>query len=128
MKYENITQTLLKRVPSFKEARERDLSYMSHDNDSPYLVFGDFGLFLHEYLKTTSRQTQDTNFLQQSFELLNEMLLSPDLEVVNLAQAGVLEILVDSPESAAAVRRYLTTDAIAICDKWCKKSGNSWMG
>jgi hypothetical protein len=118
MEYKDATKMLLQRIPAFAEARLSNPSFMSYDDDSPYLVYGDFGLFLLQYLKATFIQTKDEMLLQQASELLSEMLTSADPEVVNLAQVGVLETVADSPEALTAVRKYLSGDAIVMLERW----------
>jgi hypothetical protein len=120
MQYKDVTKMLLQRIPVFTEARASDPSFMSHDDDSPYLVFGDFSLFLLQQLK----EMKDEVLLQQSFDLLGEMLSSTDPEVVNLAQVGVLETLADSPGAVIAARKYLTGDAIVMFERWLEGKWN----
>jgi hypothetical protein len=90
---------------------------MSQGDDSPYLVYGDFSLFLLHYLKTRG-WSEDVVLLRQCFALLSEMLTSSDPEIVNLAQVGVLETLADSPDALAITKEYLRGDAKVLFEKW----------
>lgn len=118
MQYKDVTTALLQRVPVFAETRASDPSFMSHDDDSPYIVYGDFGLFLLRHLKATHTRVKDKTLLKQSFELLSEMLTSSDPEVVNLALVGVLETLTDSPDAVIAAKNYLTDGAVEVFERW----------
>ena len=118
MQYKDVTKTLLQHVPVFAESRASDPSFMSHDDDSPYIVYGDFGLFLLRHLEATHTRMKDETILKQSFELLSEMLTSSDPEVVNLALVGVMETLTDSPKAVIAAKKYLTGDAVVVFERW----------
>jgi hypothetical protein len=48
LSYTRLVDTLLDRIPAFAAERQTNESYVSRDDESPYLVFGDFGLFLLE--------------------------------------------------------------------------------
>lgn len=110
-------EALLTRVPAFAAARLSDESYMSHDDDSPYLVFGDFARFLIEVITGKSDLSDRVKLLAESFELLGEMATSADDEVVNLAEVGAFEVLSDSPESVAAAREYLPDKALLVFER-----------
>lgn len=110
-------QALLRRVPLFAAARASDESYMSHDDDGPYLVFGDFARFLIDVVTGKSHASERDKLLTASFELLGEMATSPDDEVVNLAEVGVFEVVRDSPEGVAAARKYLTDKALPVFER-----------
>lgn len=118
MQFKDVTDALLRRVPAFAKARSSDPSFLSYDDDSPYLVFGDFGLFIREYLKVIDTPMKDDTFLKQSFELLNEMLTSTDPEVQNLAVVGVFETLTDAPEAFTMAKKNLTSDAQKEVERW----------
>ena len=118
MKYENVTKKLLQQIPAFAEERSSDKSFMSHGDDSPYLVYGDFGIFLLQYLNTASEQTKDETLLRKASELLSEMLTSSDPEVVNLAQVGVLETIADSPKAFAILKKHMSSNATEVLQQW----------
>ncbi len=88
---QNLLTELFRRIPDFEKARSNDPSFMSYEDDSPYLVFGDFGLFLLKYLKNRSHDFRDKRLLREAFEFLDEMLTSTEPELINLAQVGVIE-------------------------------------
>jgi hypothetical protein len=112
---------LLKRVPAFATARLHDEAYISHHDRSPYLVFGDLGRFLGEYLTRGLTRTEDDSILRNSFELLDEMLTSNDTELMNLAHVGVFEGLADKPELLATATDYLSPDAKSVITFWLEK-------
>lgn len=116
--YENIAAELLVRVPSFARVRERSPSFISYRDDRAYLVFGDFGRFLQERM---SQPTGDESTLRASFDLLDEMLTSADVELVNLAQVGVFEQLVDDPAKLRKAKQYLSDNAKVVLDRWLTK-------
>lgn len=115
--YEHLVDELLKRIPVFATEREIDESYVSHDDDNPYLVFGDFGRFLVNVLRNRAYQIDREKLLADSFELLGEMAISSDDEVVNVAETTVFEALSDSPETVAAARKYLSERAVPVFDR-----------
>lgn len=115
--YHNAVDALLKRVPAFAAARALDESGMSYDDDSPYLVFGDFARFIIDLVKRASDTPETADTLAKSFQLLGEMVTSSDDEVANLAEASVFEVLTDTPESIAATRQYLSGKALQVFEQ-----------
>jgi hypothetical protein len=113
---------LLSRVPEFAEARSRDASFMSYEDDSPYLIFGDFGLFLREQLKNKPRIGANEDWLRASAHLIDKMLTSSDPEVANLIQVGVLEVLSDYPTAINLVKSYLSVPGQEKFDDWARIS------
>jgi hypothetical protein len=118
MQYKDAVKVLLKRITIFAEIRASAESFISHDDDLPYIVYGEFGLFLLRHLTVRHERMGDEVLLEQSFELLSEMLTSSDPEIVNLALVGVMEILTDSPEAVIAAKKYLTDEAVMIFERW----------
>ena len=115
-------ETLLNRVPEFAIARAQDSSFMSHGNDDiPYLVFGDFGLFLRQYLAAGRGRLEDESIVQSGFGLLDEMLTSNDAELMNLVQIGVFEGLANTPELLAIAKDYLSDEAKSVLEVWLGK-------
>lgn len=113
---------LFSRVPDFAEARSQDSSFMSHEReDSPYLVFGDFGLFLLQALDEDGISTNE-NWLRPSFQVIDEMLTSADPEVANLIQVGVLEVLADHPEALRLVKINLSGPGQEKFEDWIRSS------
>lgn len=128
IRYQDAVHVLLERVPKFALARATNASYMSHDDDSPYLVFGDFGLFLKEIIKEHPNTESKSEILRESFELLGEMVTPSDAELSNLVVVNVFELLVGSVESKVA-REYLSGKALGIfervVDGWTLTSYNA---
>ncbi len=115
-------ELLLNQVPEFAEARSRDASFMSYDDDSPYLVFGDFGLFLREQLKIRPLRGTNEDWLQPSVDVIDKLLTSSDPEVSNLIQVGVLEILSDFPTAMNLVKPRLSIQGQEKFDDWVRIS------
>lgn len=115
-------ELLLNQVPEFAEARSRDASFMSYDDDSPYLVFGDFGLFLQEQLKNRPLLEANKDWLQSSVAVIDKLLTSSDPEVSNLVQVGVLEILSDYPGAMNLVKPHLSIQGQEKIDEWVRIS------
>lgn len=114
---ENAVQELLKRLPSFAAARASNESFISFDNDSPYLVFGDLARFMISLITRGSNSPQTSGTLAEAFRLLDEMAVSPDKEVANLAQAGVFEELTDRAETILAARENLSGKALDVFER-----------
>ena len=117
MQPDNAVEILLERVPAFAAARALDESYMSYDDDDPYLVYGDFARFLRELIVHKLEATETSDILAQSFRLLSEMANSSNNELANIAVVGVFEVLADSPESTAVARKQLSRKARKVFDR-----------
>jgi hypothetical protein len=110
---------LLRRVPSFANARARDSSFISYSRDDcPYLIFGDFGLFLLRQLGDKSTNSANQDWLRPSVELIDEMLTSENPEIENLIQVGVLEVLGDQPDAISLVKQYLSAAGKEKIEDW----------
>src|SRR5215204_7654545 len=114
VRYEQLVDELVKRVPAFATEREINDSYLSHDDEEPYLVFCDFGRFLVNVIMSQAYQAEREKLLANSFALLSEMAISSDDQVVNIAQTTVFEQLSDSPETVAAARQFLSERAVPV--------------
>ena len=117
---------LLERVPALARARATDESCISHDDDGPYLCFGDLGLYLRGVLDRVTHTAEEAETVRQSFALLDEMGNSPDPEVVNIAQVGVFELLRGRPGCEAAARRYLTGEAAVWFERTATWGVSDW--
>jgi hypothetical protein len=117
LRYAQLIHELVKRVPAFATEREINKSYLSHDDDDPYLVFGDFGRFLVNVIRNQAYQMEREKLLTDSFELLSEMATSSDDQVVNVAETTVFEALSDFPETVAAAREYLSERAVPVFER-----------
>lgn len=117
---QNSVAELFRRVPDFEKASSSDPSFMSHEDDSPYLVFGDFGLFLLRRLKDRSHELRDQPLLREAFEFLDEMLTSTEPELINLAQVGVIEVLADSPDALRIATSYLSQRGKAEVERFVR--------
>ena len=111
LKPENVVAALRERVPAFAAARFKDESFISHEDDSPYLCFGDLGRFLLDLVSRKSNTAEEIDTIRGSFDLLNEMGNSSNPEVVNIVAVTVFEMLTDAPEGIAAARSYLSEQA-----------------
>ena len=114
---------LFSRVPDFAKARSQDPSFISHEReDSPYLVFGDFGLFLLQELDENGISTANENWMRRSFQVIDEMLTSADPEFANLIQVGVLGVLADHPEALRLVKNNLSGPGQEKFEEWIRIS------
>jgi hypothetical protein len=95
---------------------------MSYEDDSPYLIFGDFGLFLRERLKKKTMPGANDDWLQPSVQLIDKMLTASDLEISNLIQVGVLDVLSDYPDVLKLVKRYLSVPGQEKIEDWARIS------
>lgn len=107
LKYENIVDVLLKRIPEFGKSRY----YYGTDKDLNYVMFGHFALFIRDEL---NKKKYSNNLLKKCFPLLNEMMNSGDKNLENLAVVGTLEILIDSDEEIRIVKKYLKGKSIKL--------------
>jgi hypothetical protein len=125
--YQTVVGELLRRIPSFAAERNTDNSYISQDDDSPYLVFADFSRFLLKLLSSQTRGGENVEeTLARSFKLLDEMLTSPDPEVVNVAQVGVFEPFAEQPNALTIAKSYISEEANIVLDKW-KQRWLNWL-
>ena len=108
---------LLKRVPAFAAARAQDESYISYDDDSPYLVYGDFARFLTELILNRAGSATTDGTLSESFSLLSELATSPNAEVADLAVVGVFESLTDHPDCVTVAREMLSPAALKVFER-----------
>ena len=112
---EETVEALLKRIPSFATARLRDESYMSHNDDGPYLVYGDFAFFLRDLILGRFTVTEDTgDVLEESFKLLSEVATSSNDEIANIATVGTFEVLADCPDCVILAKKMLSEDAAKV--------------
>jgi hypothetical protein len=112
---------LLSRISDFAEARSQDSSFMSHgEDDCPYLVFGDFALFFLQKLEVKGISNHKENWLEPSFQVIDEMLTSADPEIVNLIQVGVLEVLAGHPDALSLVKENLSALGQKRYEEWVK--------
>ena len=117
---------LLSRVSDFAEARSQDPSFMSHgEDDSPYLVFGDFAFFLLQQLEVKGISSDNENSLQASFQVIDEMLTSADPELVNLIEVGILEVLAGHPAALRLVEKNLSAPGQKRFEEWIKISNQT---
>jgi len=107
-------EELLKRVPSFAAARAQDESYISHKDNGPYLVYGDFARFLTELIVDKSQAADKAEVLAESFRLLSELATSSNDEVANIAVVGVFEVLADCPDCIVLTKKMLSKDAAKV--------------
>lgn len=115
-------ELLLHRIPDFATARAEDPSFMSHatSNDAPYLVFGDFAFFVREALDSKEDGRETHTWLPAAFQLIDELLTSPDPEVENLIQVSVLEVLADNPDTITVVKSHLSAPGKDKLDDWVR--------
>ncbi|MCI0423540.1 MAG: hypothetical protein L0312_30700 [Acidobacteria bacterium] len=111
---DNAVEELLKRVPSFAAARSQDESYISHDDDGPYLVYGDFARFLTELVMDKSPGAEKADVLEVSFKLLSELASSSNDELANIAVVGVFEELADCPDCIILAKKMLSKNAAKV--------------
>lgn len=114
---EEAVEALLKRVPSFATARSEDESYISHDDSSAYLVYGDFARFLKELILGWSQVSDKAEVLSESFRLLSELATSSDAEIANIAVVAVFEVLADCPDCVILAKKMLSKSAAKVFDR-----------
>jgi hypothetical protein len=114
---EQAVEALLKRVPSFAAARAEDESYISHNDNGAYLVFGDFARFLTELILDQSRAADKADVLTESFKLLSELATSSNDELANIAVVGAFEMLADCPDCIVLAKKMLSKDAAKVFDR-----------
>ena len=117
MSSERAVAELLKRVPAFAAARAQGESYISYDDDSPYLVYGDFSRFLTELILNRAGSVTTDGTLAASFLLLSEVATSPNAEVADLAVVGVFESLTDHPDCVTVAREMLSPAALKVFER-----------
>jgi hypothetical protein len=114
---EEAVEALLKRVPSFAAARGEDESYISHNDDGAYLVYGDFARFLIELILDQSGSADKADVIAESFNLLSELATSSNDEIANIAVVGTFEMLADCPDCIVLAKKMLNSDAAKVFDR-----------
>lgn len=102
VRYDTAVKILLERIPEFRAAR------VQQDDSLPYVVFGDFAIFLRN--RISAGMTSDSVTVA-AFDLLNDMVISSDSDVVNLVVVGVFEILADRADCIKVARQLLSRKA-----------------
>ncbi len=108
-------------MPGFAAAREQDESYISHNDDGPYLVYGDFARFFARFLEELivhgSHTAETGDVVAESFRLLSELATSPNVELANIAVVGVFEVLADCPDCIVLAKKMLSKDAAKVFNR-----------
>ena len=104
MTLEAAVGALMQEVPEFAASLDADKVLGAEDKRDPYIVFGEFGNFLRRIVP--ERSLEDSTVLA-SFRFLTALAESEDPEVRDLASAGTLELLLDTPETIRAARQLL---------------------
>lgn len=102
LEIEIFTKRLLEDFPNF-------INEMKPDDFQPYMLFGDFGIYIRDLI---DRGGYDENELDKIFQFLNEMGNSSNEEVQNLLTVGVLEILTDSNTATMLAQKNLKGTAL----------------
>ena len=110
LSFDDIVNVLAARIPAFAES-DLGREILTSNRDLPYVVFGNFGSFLNQLLLLAPSSDPT---VEASFQLLNEMGRSPDQRVLDLASAGVFEVLADAPHSIRVARQLLYGPAIDL--------------
>ena len=113
LSYDDMVNILAARVPAFAES-DLGREVLTANRDLPYVVFGNFASFLNQLLL---REPSSDPTVDASFQLLNEMGSSADRRVVDLASAGVFEVLTDSSQSIRVGRQLLYGPAIDLFER-----------
>ncbi|HXM50428.1 MAG TPA: hypothetical protein VN956_21480 [Pyrinomonadaceae bacterium] len=114
---------LLRSVPEFATERSSEESYLSQDDNdnSPYLVFGDFARFIIDTIEHKRRDAMVETLIAKSFRVLSEIASSTDDRIRNLAEVGVFEVLTDSPEAILTAREYLSGNASDTFERFVER-------
>ena len=75
MKYADVVQTLLERVPTFRDSELARQALSDLDYELDYVVFGTFASFLNDRIPELSTANPE---IRTSFQLLNDMANSGD--------------------------------------------------
>ena len=115
---------LAARVPAFATS-DWGREMLAAQRDLPYVVFGSFASFLNGLL--SAHRLLDAT-VEASFQLLNEMGSAADQRVIDLASAGVFEVLTDSPQSIRVARELLYGRALDLFEQmvqvWGAEAGD----
>ena len=110
--YENITDTLLKRFPEYKESEYYD----EDSTELNYVMIGNFSLFLSERIEKFSESDE---FIQRVFQFVNEAYNDPSAtnpakssmsgsdSVRNLLRVAIFENLGGTKKGIALAKKYL---------------------
>jgi hypothetical protein len=119
-----MVELLAARVPAFATS-DWGREILATQRDLPYVVFGSFASFLNGLL--SAHRPLDAT-VEASFQLLNEMGGAADQRVIDLASAGVFEVLTDSPQSIRVARELLYGRGLDLFEQmvqvWGAESGD----
>ncbi len=99
---EKFTENLIENFPKF-------IQEMNPDDSQPYMIFGDFGIYIRNLI---DRGNYNEAELNRIFQFLNEMGESSDKDVHNLLTVGILEIVIDSSEAIKISEKNLKGEAL----------------
>lgn len=107
---ENIIEVLVERVPEYKNTEYYKLA----DKDNISSVFGGFGSYLSDRMSDYSEEDQ---IIRKSFTLLNQMVISENQDVVNVAVVEVFEAIAGFNKAIAIAEKLLNNQGVNWLDK-----------
>jgi len=111
---EKILLALLECVPSYRN--KMDSIQIEFNKDSVYLSLNEFSEKLAEELQSETSSV----FVLESFDFINMLGESNNLEIINIVKVGILEILYTGNCNRSLVRNLLSEKLKPHYDLWSK--------
>ena len=124
IKYEKLSDELIKRFPTFKDKYDHILSYFKPDKPGPHVVYGDI---LNPYLTSLLENSDQNKYeLQQIFDFLELLSNHEDLHIQEIVQMTILEYIGGKKELELEAKKFMGSKTKVLYDEiqrfWDRKN------
>lgn len=121
--YQNVGEYLITAIPEFKDLFEEHLK--DYDQCLPHPLFGDFTRFFIEVYRSSKNEPEKQRLLRRCSDIIEQLLLSKDKKLSDLALVSFLENLHQAGNDYEAVKRALGKEAtkqLKMIENWTPNS------
>lgn len=111
MRYERLSDELVKRVPELRHPYKRELRHWDEEQPGPHTIFGNV---LVPIIFTLLDSGKGKGTLKRVFDFLEELSLDPDPDVRDVVGQAVGEEFWDHPDLFAQAKRFMGPETIRI--------------